>query len=177
MRTLSTPTQTEIAKTYTDPGYLVEIAFSTVVRLSSRGDVSWNGSSWLGSESGRDVGVDGLGSDGQGAQTGSLTLGNADNVVGALVLNEGVAGRAVKVWKFYEGATAAADPAQIFSGCGDEAEIGLTEVRISLVSESLQSLDSPRTRITKANGFNHLPPAGTIINWGGQAYRLEPGNG
>lgn len=169
MRTLSTPTQTEIAKTYTDPGYLVEIAFSTVVRLSSRADVSWNGSTWLASN----VRVDGLSSDGQGAQTGVLTLGNADNVFGALVLNEGVAGRAIKVWKFYDGATAAADPVQVFSGWGDEAEIGLTEVRISLVSESLESLSSPRNFINKANGFNHLPPAGTIINWGGQAYRLE----
>lgn len=173
MRTLSTPTQTEVDKTSTSPGYLVEIGFSTTVRISSRADVSWNGSTWLAS----DVQIEGIGSDGQGSQTGSLTLGNTDNVFGALVLNEGVAGRAIKIWAFYEGAIAAADPVQVFSGWGDEAEIGLTEVRISLVSESLQSLISPRRFINKASGFNHLPSAGTIINWGGQAYKLEAARG
>lgn len=169
MRTLSTPTLTEIVKTVTRPGYLVEIAFSTTVRISSRADVSWNNSTWLAS----DVQIDGIGSDGQGSQTGSLLLGNADNVFGALVLNEGVAGRAIKIWKFYEGAVAAADPVQVFGGWCDEAEIGLTEVRISLVSESLQSLLSPRRFINRASGFSHLPSAGAIINWGGQAYKLE----
>ena len=173
MRTLSTPTLTATGLIVTQPGYLVEIAFSTIVRMSSRADVSWNTFTWLAS----DVSVEGLGADGAGGQSGGLTIGNLDNVMGALVLNEGVAGRAVKIWKFYEGAIAASDPVAMFSGWADEVEIDAGQVRITLVAASLQSLFSPRTYITPGNGFNHLPPAGTIINWGGQAYQLERASG
>lgn len=173
MRTLSTPTSTATQSTITTPAYLVEIGFSSVVRLSSRGDQSWDGQTWTGGRLGK---VSGLNWDGKGQQSGALDIINADLAYSALVLGEGVADRAVRIWKFYGDNPAAGDPVAVFDGVMDEADIGADRVRITLVSANARTLFSPRRFIGPATGFNHLSPAGRKITWGGQTIILNRGN-
>jgi hypothetical protein len=90
-----------------------------------------------------------------------------------LVLQDGINDVRTRAWKFYKGATAPEDPAQVFDGVGDGARIAGGKVTIGLARSSSRTLMAPRSRIGPATGFNHLAPEGTIIKWGGRSVRLE----
>lgn len=166
MRSLTAATQAETAKTVTTPAFLVEIGWSTPIRLSSRGDQSWNAQTWTGGRLGK-VQV--------GDHGGTIELNNSDLAYSALALNEGAADIPVTIWKFYGDNPATADPVPIFEGVTDGADLDLGRVRLSLAQEAARTLYSPRRFIGPATGFNHLCPAGTKITWGGQTYILERG--
>lgn len=169
MRILSDPLLNELSLTVTRPGYLIRLGFSTDLYLSTMGDISWDGHSWTGT----DVKVSGLGQDGKGSNQGTLELGNTDNAFGALVLNEGTSDVPVQIWACYAGATAAGDPAQVFDGVADGAEVGTSKVSLTLVEQGNKTLYSPRLFINKASGFNFLQPVGTKISVNGEVFILE----
>nr|SPS06208.1 protein of unknown function [Candidatus Nitrotoga fabula] len=146
----------------TTPAYFVEIAFSTVLRLSSRGDQLWNGYTWTGGR---------LGKVQAGNTGGQIELMNSDLLSGALVLTEGIADRAIRVWTFEGDNPGSA--VMIFAGVGDKAEIRADRVRITLVTENRRTLYSPRRFVGAVSGFNHLLPAGTKVSWGGQTLILD----
>lgn len=173
MRTLSTPTNNATQLTITTPAFFVELGFSTILHLSTRGDHSWGGYAWTGGRLGR---VSGLQWDGKGQQSGSIDLINTDLAYSALVLNEGVADRAVRIWKFYGDNPDTLDPVAVFDGVADTADIGADAVRITLLGENTRTLYSPRRFIGPGTGFNHLTPAGRKITWGGQTIELKRGN-
>lgn len=161
-KTLATSLVTDTAKRITSPGYLVELDFSTPLRLSTRGDQSYDGKIWT---AGR------LGEVKVSADGGQIEIMNGDLAASALILNEGATDRAISIWKFY--ADNPADVVQVFAGVCDSSEIGPDRVRIRLVAENRRTLYSPRRFIGQATGFNHLLPAGTRITWGGETYVLE----
>jgi hypothetical protein len=168
MRTLSSPTSTAVAKTITQPGYLVELDFSTVQRFSSRGDVSWNSFTWLNNN----VVVGQLQEAPNGSVQLALAIGNADLAFGAVCLNEAPQEKTVTVWAFYEGATASGDPVQIFSGVIDGCDISEAMVNLQLRDLNSRTLFIPRRRATPATGFNHLLPSGRVIQFGGVRYEI-----
>lgn len=146
----------------TTPAYFVQVDFTTTLRLSSRGDQVWNGYTWTGGR---------LGKVQAGSTGGQLELLNSDLLSGALVLNEGIADRAIRVWSFDGDNPLSA--VMIFAGVGDKAEIGADRVRITLVTENRRTLYSPRRFVNSVTGFNHLLPAGTKVSWGGQTLILD----
>ena len=171
-RTLTGTVTTAVGAAVTRPGYLVQIDFTSPLRLSSRGDVSWNSLSW----GAWDVRITGLAIDGAAsAQDGSLVLGNTDYTVGALVLGEGIAGRAVNVWKIYGETPALTDPVLVFSGVADGAAINPDggDVTIGLQQAGGVTLYCPRTYINRASGFSWIPADGTLIQWNGETFRLS----
>lgn len=154
-----------VAAVGTQPGWLVEIGWSPPSRFSSVGDVSWGGFAWSG---GRSVAVQGLTPEG-----GALQLGNTDDVMGALVLNLGIADVPVRVWAVDAGALDAGGPVLRFAGVGDSVEVGLDAVRIRLVGAGSESLYSPRRFCGPDAGINHQIAAGTVMTVGGQRVKLE----
>lgn len=168
MRTLTPAQTTAVSQTVTTPAYLVEIEFSVVLRLSTRGDQSWDGETWVGGRLGK---ISGLGWSGSGVGAGSLDIINTDLAFSALVLNEGVADRKCKVWMFYGDNPVDAQP--VFDGVIDGADITPNHVKLTLVGENVKTMSSPRRYIGQGTGFNHLRPAGTRMTWGGQVYVLE----
>lgn len=171
MRTLSAALIAELGLDVTRPGYLVELQYSTVLRLSTLGDISWDGQSW----SAFNVVVSGLTQDGKGFSTANLAVGNTDGGIGALVLNEGASDVPVNIWKVYAGATDSGDPVHVFSGVTDgTGSIDAAQVPFKLVSKGSQTLDSPRVFIGQLTGFHHLQPAGAKIPVGGETYVLPP---
>lgn len=171
-KTISTALATEIAKPVTSPGYLVEINFSTPFRISSRGDINWDGKVWI------TWGFDVQNLDTDAARSslqGSLNLLNTDLSLSTLVLNEGIADRSIKIWQFYGETPGLFDPQPYFFGAGDEAAIDPTSGRctITLMQSGGVTLYAPRSYITREAGFNFLPAVGTIIHWGGEQFRLE----
>jgi hypothetical protein len=162
MRTLSSALITELGLTLTRPGYLIQLGYSTPLRISTLGDITWNGFAW----SSYDARISGLSSDGKGANSAQLMVGNTDKAIGAVVLTEGASDIAVAIWAIYAGATATADAVQVFSGVVDGADISADKVNLILMAQANRTLHSPRVFINKAAGFNYLLPAGTRINFG-----------
>lgn len=164
MRELSANLEASVAQTVTTPAFLIQIDFSTVLRLSSRGDQSWDGNLWTGGRLGKIQ----ASSDG-----GQVEIMNSDLAAGALVLNEGISDRPISIWQFYGDNPDLADAVQIFSGVGDSAEIAHDRIRIKLTAGNRRTLYSPRRFINSVSGFNNLLPAGTRITWGGETFTLE----
>ena len=107
---------------------------------------------------------------------GALAIGNNDLAIGALVLSEGVAGRACSVWKFYgDTAPATGDPVKVFDGVCDSADIPENgPVRITLQQSGGTTTFCPRTYLTAAAGFSFLPTPGQIVTWNDETVRLSP---
>lgn len=171
MRTLTAGQIAATTAPVTTPGYLVELSYSTVLRLSSRGDQSWDGYTWTGGRLGK---VSGLTSDGRGDQRGRVELINSDLAYSALVLTEGAADIRCRVWVFY--GDNPADASLVLDGVTDGADIAPDAVSLTLVGESIRTAMFPRRFIGPSTGFNHLRPSGTKITWGGQTYIMERGN-
>lgn len=167
-RTLSSPTATAVAKTFTQPGYLVQLGFSAIQRFSSRGDEPWNGFTWLGNN----VVVSQQRELPNGSVAIGLTIGNTDLAFGAVCLNEPPQEKAVSIWAFYEGATATADPVLMFSGVIESCDINEQMVQLQLSPLNAATLFIPRERITRAAGFSRLLPAGRVIQFGGVSYEI-----
>lgn len=168
MRTLSGTLATELGLTVTRPGYLVEIVFATsTLRLSTLGTLSYGGYMWSAS----DIKVSGMARNERGGQAGSLSIGNADLAIGALILNDGIADRSIRIWSVWAGAPSEA--ALEFDGIGDAADISGLRVNIRLASDHRRYAYSPRRFIGPATGFQVLLPAGAKISIGGQTIVLE----
>lgn len=165
MRTLADAIATEVALTYTRPGYLLEFGFSTPIRISTLGTLAWDGHTWLG---GQKVDVQGLGW--SMSATPRVAIGNLDLAFGAVVLGEGAADKSVKIWAVYAGAPDDAVP--LFDGVADMAEVG-DMVVMTLAQRGSRTLYSPRRFVGPSAGVNHLRPENTRITLGGATYVLQ----
>lgn len=170
MRTLTDATTNAADAAVTQPLYLIEIGFTPPLRLSTRGDVTWNALAWSGGEK---IVVGSLDADGSGRQSGTIQIGNLDDYVGTLVLAQGVADRPVRVWKADGTALDVADPALVFDGVIQGADVDTSRVSLSLAGSGTRSAFAPRRVIGAASGFNFLLPAGTKIKIGATTYTLE----
>lgn len=170
MRTLTPATTSATDATVTQPLYLIEIGFAPPLRLSTRGDVTWNALAWSGGEA---IDVSRLEADGTGRQSGTVQIGNLDDYVGTLVLGQGVADRPVKIWKADGAALDVADPVLVFDGVVERADVDTARVSLSLAGAGTRSAFAPRRVIGSASGFNFMLPAGTKIRIGADTYTLE----
>lgn len=175
-RTVSSQVSTEVVKPVTSPGYLVEIIFPDPVaplRVSSRGDTQWDGRFFRT----YDFKVMGLDSTAQNSiQTGVVVFQDTDNSVGELVLAWGIGDREINVWEFYsDAALGTSDTVYLGQMRGADASGSETmTVTINLIMNNMATLYSPRTYLTKENGFNFLAPAGQILQWGSEKLILQP---
>ena len=170
MRTLTTAADAALAATITRPIALIEIGFAPTSRLSTAGDVTWSGYAWSGAQR---VVVSGLSSDGSGSQSARVQIGNADLAFGALVLGQGIADRAVRIWTGDAAALADDDLTLAFSGVIASAEVTPAAVTMALVAQGSRTLFAPRRFIGASAGFSRLIPAGTQIKIGATTYTLE----
>lgn len=172
MRTLVGSTSSGVAAAVTLPGYFIQIAFATPLRISTRGTLTWNSLTWTAA----DASIAGLVADGgESTLDGSLFIGNTDLQIAYSVLSEGVAGRACVIWKFYgDTAPALGDPVKVFEGVCDGADIPESgPVRITLQQSGGTTNFCPRTYLTAADGFSFLPTPGQIVTWNGETVRLD----
>jgi hypothetical protein len=166
MRTLSAALQTALGAPVQRPGLFVEIGFSTPLRITTRDTITWNGVSWTRV----DMDVQNLNVEALSIR-GTVVIGNADNIIGALLLNEGITDRRIRIWGFDAGATALGDVVQLADAAG--ATYGLTEreARIELRHRTAH-VYGPRTYIGPET-LGPLLPAGTVLRINGTDYTLE----
>lgn len=172
-RTISATVEVAVNQPITAPGYLVEIEFSTPLRLSSRGNLNVLGNDWQR----WGVGVTGIGVDSTSSmQSGSLNIANTDLIISTLVLEEGIADRPIHIFKFYGETPEDEDVILLFDGVGGETSIDTSSplIKVSLRQARDGVQFAPAKYITVDQGFSMLPPAGTVIEFGGQTYILQP---
>lgn len=168
MRNLSAPLLAELGLTITRPGYLIEIEFASPLRLSTIGDVTYGGNNYAAA----DMQVRDIKADGSLNQGSALVFANTWQDMSAMILNEGIADRPVRVLAVYAGAPD--DAVEVFAGvCDDAAWDTKGRITIRLTDAALNKAFWPRQRINKAAGFNTLMPAGTRVTVGGVPYIWE----
>lgn len=167
-RTLTPAAQAAAGRTVTRPLYLIEIGWSPVSRLSTAGAVVWAGLSWL------DVAcqVSGISATSNAAQQGRLSISNVDLLFGTLAL--GLSGDVpVRIWHAHADALADLDPALVFDGAIDAAEVSDATVELTLGPSRSSAAFAPRLTVGLDAGFTVLLPAGTRVPVGNQVYVLE----
>lgn len=110
MRTLDQNIITELEKAVTTPTLLVYFGFDTAVRLSSRGDINWDGHNWKGGVIKGNVQIKG---DPISGIQGTVNLINTDRFFTGLVLNEGGSGKDCEVYQYFVDSD---DAIKIFKG-------------------------------------------------------------
>lgn len=167
MRTLSADLISRHAGAVQQPAWLVEIAFSSVLRLSSFDTVTVIGQTWTVA----DINVEGVRINGMSI-SGSLVFGNADDLFASYVLGEGVGGRAISIYGYDAAETDNEDVVHVIDCVGGEASVTAEKIIIAL-RDAKDFSYSPRKFINAANGFTQLIPAGKSIKINGQTYIIE----
>ena len=170
MRSTTTATQNAMEAAVTRPVILLEIMFSTPLRLvNSLSSLTWDGRNW---SSGRMMGGVSLRQKKAGGQEVTFALQNGDNAMSALVLSEGASGKAVNIYQTYgEPPYSVADVLEVFSGVVDGVPRMDDVVTFNAVSAGMVQW-SPRINITEEL-FPHIIPAGKTVTIGGQKVILE----
>lgn len=167
MKTLSGALSAALGAPVQRPAILVEAHFAVTQRWSSHATVAWNGHTWTAQPLRLDsLLVQAL------SVSGTLALRNDDDVAGTLLLTEGVHDKRFVIWGYDAAATALADVVWLADAVGAGADIGPGEVQITLRHRT-EFVQSPRTYVGAAAGFNHLLPGGTVLRINGIDMRLE----
>jgi len=169
MRTLTAYNDTETKKTITEPFYLVQLDFSTVLYLCSLKTITISSVTWSGS---RSIKIPKISTNASGTQKGSIQLSDVDNLISGLILNEGCAGKSAIIYQGYGIPASDSEIVKLFEGIMDGASINDTSVTITLLGKNSVRY-SPNVYISPPD-FNYLPPAGTIIKTGNTTITLEP---
>lgn len=169
MKTLSGALTTALGGAVQKPAFLVSIGWNTPLYLSSFGTVSYDSQTWTAAA----IDVSRVKVD-AASVSGTLVLDNADDVYGALLLNEGVSDKAIRIVGYDAGATASGDFVELVRCVGGKGTVRHDQVEITL-RDSNAYVYAPRTfvTVTPGSGFTQLISAGTILNINGQSYRLE----
>lgn len=161
MQTLSAPFLATIGASVTQPLVLVEIGFAAPLRLNSREELTWDGKLWL---------ADRVCTVQRRAEGATLTLGNHDDLLGAYLLNERVADRAINIWEAWlDGASM--HVRQVLAGIGGQARCGVDVAVIEAVAGNALA-HAPRLLIRHAVGWPPPKPEGFRFAWDGQDYTL-----
>lgn len=154
MRELTANVQTATTAPLTAPRYLIELGFTVVQRHSTREQLNWNGLTWI--QTGAMV-------DRYEEKAAVVSLANADLAAGAIVLGEGVKGKAITIWALYGDAPHAVDDAvELFTGFMDTYSFQGMRVQITCTRQSISTSHSPRHVIAPPI-CNHLVVPGTRI--------------
>lgn len=166
MRSLSGALQTALGAPVQQPALLVQIDFTAAWRGTTGAMLTWDGQTWARS----DLAVEGLTVDALQIG-GTVIVGNADSVIGATLLNEGVTDRRVRVWGYDAAATALADVVLLADAVGSTYQLTEREARIVLRHRT-DHVYGPRTYIAP-EVVGPMLSAGTVLRINGIDYTLE----
>lgn len=174
-RPISSALATELAKTITSVGYLVELGLTTPMRMSNIGAVTWNSLSWAD----QDFAVEGLVFDADVPLTGQLSIQNLDGAIASTLLApaEKMYDTTVTIYQFARGALAAGDVPKVAVMAIASLEVALERVTLALVEAKSATAFSPRRRVTAAFGFNFATAPGTTFQWGNEIVTIASADG
>jgi hypothetical protein len=107
-----------------------------------------------------------------GRVSASISMSNLDRVLGTVVLQQNAKDHDIKIYVHYpSGSAGSVDPMLLVEGIMDGASVS-ERVFINVISRSAYFGSSPRI-VCAPPVFNHLPPTGTVLNWGSVTLTLE----
>lgn len=165
--------ESALSASVTAPFMVVELVTPSVTyRWSTGPTIDWQGATW----NGIGIEVENLRPVLGGGLEGTISLPNSDGAASAIVLGQRLSDCQVRIWKLYTGApTDPDDGLALFEGVVDGQEIVGERARIDIVTEGRERELSPRLYF---DAFcSHIPPAGTVVSWEGEHYKLEGRNG
>lgn len=166
-RTISVATTAKLDATAYAPGFLVQLNLSTILRFSTRGEVTHSGNIYIPAA----LAVRELSDD---SSAGTLVFTDATLAIQTLVRTESLIGKRVQVARYYEGATASTDPIWFFDGYIASAREEAPPTMVFSISRDAALLSlSPARRVGRATGFNVMTPEGAIVRFRGSEFRLE----
>lgn len=149
---------TAVSDTTTKPYFLVYMGFVTPVRMSTQATISWGGFNWVAA----DITV-------SMSESPTLRIFNEVALFGQVVLTEGTAGRAVKIYQGYANDSAHPNPLLVFDGEMGQASIADT---VTIQCKRHKPYKTPRHYVVPPL-CNHVPPDGTRFETPKQVIILE----
>lgn len=170
MRVTTVKQDAAVAGPITTPAYLVELGFSTPIRLSTRGALTYAGVSWFAGG----VTVSSLATGQGGAKACTISVPNNQFAYSSIVLAETASGKKVRVWKLFgEPPYADDDAVLMFEGLIDDVPDLVDNVTFNCSTQNMRTTSIPNVTIG-APYFSNMPRPGQSITWGGEVYDLEP---
>ena len=167
MKTLGSLIAAALGRPVETPAVYVEVGFSTPSRWTSGPTSVWNGFTWTKRDIDvRDLQVQAF------SLSGTLVLGNADNVAGALATTERFMDRSIRIWGY--DAAAPTDVVWLGNAVGGGALVGWTEVSVPL-RDPAEGMVSPRVFINGPE-FGTCLPDGAVLRINGVDVRIERGD-
>lgn len=166
MRTLTTALQTALGAPVQRPALLVRVDFTTPWRATTGASLTWDAQTW----NTADVEVQNLTVDAL-AIRGTVVIGNADNVIGATLLNEGAQDKRIRIWGYDAAATALADVVLLCDAVGSTYSLNERQARIELRHRT-QHVYGPRSYMDDPS-LGPLLATGTVLRINGIDYTLE----
>lgn len=167
MRELSIDLSAALGAAVQRPALLVEIGYSPVVRLTTHSAMTWDSRSWVVGP----VSVEGL-RVGPFSVAGTIVIGNADGVAGAMLLAQGINDRAIRIYGYDAAATGEPDVVWLADASGSAGQVNSRDVRIQLRHRADGGY-SPRARVGASTGVYQLLAAGTVLRINGIDLKLE----
>lgn len=148
----------------TQPIRLIMLGFDAPIYASDGVALAFDGHAWLAS----DIEAVGLTD-----KDGKIRLPNHDLSASALVLGQGVSGRAVEVWELYGTAPFSADSGRLlFAGVMDSVPVIGDFVEITVKSSGDGTSRAPRLPLSLWFGSDGLLAPGTTVAWDGHSITL-----
>ena len=186
MRSIAANLSAALSAPVQQPAALVQIDFAQPWRGSTHGLIIWSAAQWPL----QDLDVQGLTVEALRV-SGTVVIGNADGVIGSLILGEGIVDRRIRVWGYDAGVVAddgvslsvdlvaqdyaSADPGAamvlLCDAVGSTYRLTEREARIEL-RDATEHLHGPRTYLGPES-VGPMLAAGTVLRINGIDYRLE----
>lgn len=153
-----------IAKTITEPGHLIKLAFpgESVLYYSTKGQVTYDTNTYVSGNGARVDRVD--------ENSAAIRMRNTDNSASSLVLTKALYQTELTIYQCYEDNASYVE--ELFNGyCDSAPSIASDYVTLTAVRRSRNAL-APDEYIAWPT-FKHLMAAGSTLQWGGDTVVLE----
>lgn len=170
-RTIPANVQTEMVKQQTRPFFIVKIEFESATSyLSEAQAVTFESNAYLEGA----IKVRSFTWTPNGTQEGSIALLNENDAATALVLNNVIQDVPISIYKVYStGPSTNTDPVLLIKGVMNGSDIRPAYSVLGVLTSTAETEFAPRSFYTIEEGFNWLPPVGTVVQWNGEKYVLE----
>ena len=170
-RTIPADVETEVVKQHTVPFFIVKMEFVAATSYMSEAQtVTFETNVYL--EGAIKVGTFSWSPD--GVQKGSVELLNENNAATALVLNNTVQDVPVTIYQVYSlTPTTNTTPVLYSKGVLSGSNIRPEKSVLGVLTSKAETDFAPRDFFTIEEGFNWLPPTGTVVTWADEKYVLE----
>jgi hypothetical protein len=170
-RTIPSNLEAVLGDQHTEPFNIVKIEFEAATQyLSESREVTFETNEYL--EGAITVGKFRWGPD--GTQSGTISLLNENNAASALILSNTIQDIPITIYEVYAtGPSSNSDPTIVVTGVMSGSSLNPKEAVVQVLTSKGDTEFVPSAFYTIEEGYNWLPPVGTVVQWNGEKYVLQ----